>query len=684
MRRCLVLMLLLVMAVAVVIPVVAADVCPEPKIQMMPTQVTSDDIPDWMGDVLNDAYSIRLRNANPGVSILSARDVGAVLTYENSLELLGNDAAAAEVHAGIPGSINAEYLVTQTIGKVGSRYVVDTAIIDIDLGIRIASDNRQTTTVEGLTGAVDEQVAALGDLATLIKAHEATHPVPPRAPSLAVTIEPDAVTPESDRDTTTITVTVRNCRGEVVPDTVVYVEPYSARGRVTAAGGESEDPGHWGWQVAPTGDDGTARATYHLDLSKGTGAGQDTVEIITGGRGQKDVHATVKIPINGVALEVSPVKNVIGPKQSTDIYISLVELSSSGEKTPLGGKVLSIDESRLPNDAGVVVMGPTDPGGNPVTAADGTVVLKFVAGEEERLHRIRVLYTDTGTRGDGSDPVPVEAWAEIDVKADEYVATVNWRESGSLDYEYHWQYDSYLWDYDYDFTLFTKTQKEKNNGQEVTDGTFRYTSDLSYYTEGRTMVDTPFSRGGLIVPFEEEWDVNADVSGRITSYETINTALEERLSTLFIPVTPFPIPFDVSGSTRYEGSITYTLSEGNELTDSGSGRVANTRAVRVLGSGPQTGIMGDTIPMVNSEDPDFGIVRMLRRMSGAIDKNMEVRDPQITGLLTKAGENVYAKRWSVRESNSYHGDLFEWLDSTARMDMETEMTREVTLGAVKQ
>ena len=684
MKRSLILMLLLVMAVVVVIPAAAAEGCPEPKIQMMPTQVMSDDIPDWMGDVLNDAYSIRLRNANPGVRILSARDVGAVLTYENSLELLGNDAAAAEVHAGIPGSINAEYLVTQTIGKVGSRYVVDTAIIDIDLGIRIASDNRQTTTVEGLTGAVDEQVAALGNLATLIKAHEAAHPVPPRAPSLAVKIEPDAVTPESSRDTTTIMVTVRNCRGEVVPDTVVYVEPYSARGRVTAAGGESEDPGHWGWQVATTGDDGTARATYHLDLSKGTGAGHDTVDIITGGRGQKDVHATAKIPINGVALEVSPVKNVIGPKQNTDIYISLVELSSSGEKTPLSGKVLSIDESRLPNDAGVVVMGPTDSGDNPVTAADGTVVLKFVAGEEERLNRIRVLYTDTGTRGDGSDPVPVEAWAEIDVKADEYVATVNWRESGSLDYEYHWQYDSYLWDYDYDFTLFTKTQKEKNTGQEVTDGTFRYTSDLSYYTEGRTMVDTPFSRGGLIVPFEEEWDVNADVSGRITSYETINTALEERLSTLFIPVTPFPIPFDVSGSTRYEGSITYTLSEGNELTDSGRGRIANTQAIRVLGSGPQTGIMGDTIPMVNSEDPDFGIVRMLKRMSGAIDKNMEVRDSQITGLLTKAGENVYAKRWSVRESNSYHGDLFEWLDSTARMDMETEMTREVTLGAVKQ
>lgn len=684
MKRCLVLIIILAVAGAVVLPAAGADVCPIPKIQMMPATVTTDEIPDWMGEYLNDEYSIRLRNANPGVSILSARDVGAVLAYENGLELLGEDAAAAEVHAGIISSINAEYLVTQTIGKVGSQYVVDTAVIDIDLGIRIASDNRQTTTVEGLTGAVDEQVAALGDLATLIEAHEAAHPVPPRAPSLAVTIEPDAVTPESGRDTTTITVTVKNCKGEVVPGTVVYVEPYPARGRVTAAGGESEAPGHWGWQVATTGDDGTARATYHLDLSKGTGAGQDTVDIITGGRGQKDVHATVTVPINGVALEVRPVKDVIGPKQSTDIYISLVELSSSGERTPLGGKVLLIDESRLPNDAGVVVMGPTDPGGNPITAADGTAVLKFVAGEEERLHRIRVLYTDTGALGDGGSPVPVEAWAEIDVKADEYVATVNWKESGALDYEYHWQYDLYQWDYDYDFTLFTETQKEKNTGEEVTDGTFSYNSDLSYYTEGRTWFDTPFGIGYAIIPFEEEWDINANVKGTISDHESINAALEERMSTLFIPVTPFPIPFDVSGNTRYEGSITYTLPGENELTDSGSGRIENTQAVQVLGSGPQTGIMGDTIAMVTKEDHDFGIVMMLKRMSAAIDTKMEVRDLQTTGLLTKAGENVYAKRWSVRESNSYHGDLFEWLGSTARMDMDTEMTREVTLGAVKQ
>ena len=686
MKRYLILMLILAIAATAVLPAAAADECPAPKIRMMPTKVTSDLITQGQGESLNDYYANGLRNANPGLEILGNPDVAAVLNLSTQQIRLGVDINGSRGLEAVTSSIGADYLVTLTVGTVGSVYQLQMTILDADLCTAIYRDNTEKTSVRGLLDAVDAQVAELGNLAARIKEWEAAHPVPPRAPSLAVSIEPESVTAANSRDTTTIAVTVRNCKGDAVPGTKVYFEPYPSRGWVTAEGGESEDAGHWGWQVATTGNDGIASAIYHLDTSKGTAAGHDTVDIVTGGRGQKDVHATAKIPINGVYLEVRPLKDVIGPKQATDIYISLFELTGTGQKTPLGGKVLSIDESRLPNDAGVVVMGQTDSGGNPITAADGTAVLKFIAGEEERLNRIRILYSDTGTKGDGgvTNPVPVEAWAEIEVKADEYVATVNWHESGSLDYEYSWQYDYYQWDYDYDFTLFTKTQKEKNNGQETTDGTFTYTNELSYYTEGRTMFDTPFSTGYAIVPFEEQWDVNANVKGTITGYETINTALEERLSTLFIPVSPFPIPFEVSGGTDYEGSITYKLSGENEITDSGDGRIANTKAIRVLGSGPQTGIMGDTLPWVSSEHPDYSRTMMLKRMSAAIDEHMEVRDPKITGLLTKAGENVYAKRWSVYESNSYHAELFTWLSSTARMDIESEFTREVTLGAVKQ
>lgn len=686
MKRYVILILILAIAGAAVLPAAAAtDGCPAPKIRMMPTKVTSDLITQDQGDSLNDYYANSLRNANPGIQILGNPDMSAALNLSRGRLLVGDDINGTRGLKAVASSIGAEYLVTLTVGTVGSVYQLHTTIVDADLGTVIVFADTETTSVRGLLDAVDAQVVKIGDLSALIETHETANPSPPRAPLLSVSIQPESVAPEKSRDTTTITVTVKNCKGDLVPGTKVYFEPYTARGWVTTEGGESEDVAHWGWQVATTGADGTARATYHLDTKKGTTAGHDTIDIVTTERGQKDVHAKAEVLINGVNLEVLPQKDVIGPKQATDIYISLFELSRAGERTPLGGKVLYIDETRLPNDAGVVKMGPTDSGGNPITAADGTVVLKFVAGEEERLNRIRILYyPDTGT-GDGvNSPVPVEAWAEIEVKADEYVATVNWHESGSLDYEYSWQYDYYQWDYEYDFTLFTKTQKEKNTGQETTDGTFTYTNDLSYYTEGRTMFDTPFSTGYAIVPFEEQWDVNANVKGTITGYETINTALEERLSTLFIPVTPFPIPFEVSGGTDYEGSITYKLSEGNEITDSGDGSIANTKAIRVLGSGPQTGIMGDTLAMVSDEHPDYSLTMMLKRMSAAIEKNMEVSDPKITGLLTKGGTNVYAKRWSVYESNSYHGDLFTWLSSTARMDLDAEFTREVTLGAVKQ
>jgi hypothetical protein len=679
MKRSLTLLIILALAGMAVLPAAAADGCPAPRIFVMPTKVNSDLITQDVGDVLNDAYANGLQNANSAVKILSAHDVGALLNLRRDQILLGTDIDQTQALATIAQSTNAEYIATLTVGNVGSRYLVQTTIIDADLFTVIARGSTETASADGLNGAVNAQVAALGDLAALIKAHETAHPVPPRAPSLSVTVQPESVTAEDIRDATTITVTVRNCKGDVVPGTKVYFESQTARGRVTTEEGASEGGAYHGWQFATTGADGTARATYQLDRDHGVGAGSDTVAIATVGRGHKEVRSKATIEITGVILEAHPKDAEIAPRGATDIYISLFELNSDGTKRPLADRSLYVETHRLSNDAKVSVVGPVDSDGNPVTAADGTAVLKFVAGKEERLQKLRIIFQDVG-RG---YPDAIEAWVEIVVKKDEYVATVNWHESGSLDYEYSWQYDYFLWDYDYDLTLFTKTQKEKNTGQEVTDGTFHYTDTLDYYTEGRTSFETPFSTGYTIVPFEEQWDVNAAVKGTINSHESINTALEERLSTLSIPVTPFPIPFDASGGTDYEMSVVYKIG-GNDITYNSDGRVANTEAIRMMGRTPQTGVMGDTIALVNEEDPDHYTTMSLKRMSAAIDEHMEVSDSKLTGLLTKAGENVYAKRWSVHERNSYHADLFTWLSSTARMDMDAEFTREVTLGAVKQ
>jgi hypothetical protein len=668
--------IVLAVLVLLCLPVVVAAECPAPKIYVTPTVLKGEMITPAQAAEFNTIFSRELREANPGVVVTSAQDIGAMLAHEQQAIESGEQASFSD---SIAQKTRAEYITSLQVGNVGSRYVVTSSLTDADLGIVVARASSEVGSIDAIPGALGAQVEGMGDLASLIRTHETSHPVPPRAPSLSVTVDPKTVTSEDIRDTTTMSVTVTNCRGEPVKGTKVYFESRPARGWVKGEG-ESTDPGWYGWQYAVTDASGTARATFTLDPSRGTGAGHTSVQIGTDGRGGADARIKADISIIGMMLTAAPADPEIAPRGQTDITVTLFEVGENQERRPLEGRSLYVEKFRISSDARVVVSGPTDGDGNPVTDANGEVLLKFIAGEKEGVERLRILFQDVGT----GYAEAIDTWAEIVVKKDEYVATANWHESGSLDYEYSWQYDLYQWDYEYDLTLFTKTQKEKNTGQEVTDGTFRYTDTLDYYTEGRTVFDTPFSTGYSIVPFEEQWDVSADVKGRINNHQSINTALEERLSTLAIPVTPFPVPFDVSGGTDYEVLIVYKVG-GNEITANGDGRVANTESIRMMGRAPQTGIMGDTIASVNEEVPDFHVIRTLKHMSGALDKEMgAMKDSKLTELLTQAGKNVYAKRWSVHESNSYHADLFTWLGSTARMDIDSEFTRDVTLGAVKQ
>ncbi|MBT8507043.1 hypothetical protein AZH53_01190 [Methanomicrobiaceae archaeon CYW5] len=674
MKRYLVLMLVLAVAGAAIIPAAAADGCPAPKVYLMPTKVNSDLITQEQGQALNDAFSIGLRNANPAVEILSAQDVGNVLGFAHDKILLGTDSGETQALTTIARSTSAEYIATLTIGTVGSRYVVQTTIIDADLFTVIARGSTETASMEGLIGAVNTQVEALGDLSALIETHETANPVPPRAPSLSVTVRPESVTAEDIRDTTTITVTVRNCKGDVVPGTKVYFESETARGRVTTDDGASKDAAYQGWQVATTGADGTARATYHLARSHGVGAGSDTVAIATVGRGHKEVRSKATIAITGVILEAYPNDAEIAPRGATDIYLSLFELNTDGTKRPLEGRSLYIETHRLSTGAKVSVVGPVDGDGNPVTAADGTAVLKFVAGEKEGLEKLRILFQDVGTGYQDA----IEAWAEIVVKKDEYVATVDWKESGDLIYEYSFQDQYDLRDYQYTLSIDTTTQREKNTGQELTDGSFVYTDTLTLYSEGRTW------EGSYTVPFEERWLIRSNVNGKITDHQSINTVVKERLSTLDIPLTPFPVAFDVSGTIQYAGSVLFKTGGSGQTAESG-GQIPTTGAIQIPGRTPVTGIVAETLPRVSDDDLRYGIIRFLRIQADSVDDQMSaMTDQKVTGLLTKTGNNVYTRRWSVQESNSYHGELFTFYEYEARMDMDSSFTRDVTLRAVKQ
>ncbi|MDT8358064.1 MAG: hypothetical protein RQ758_06120, partial [Methanomicrobiaceae archaeon] len=518
-----------------------------------------------------------------------------------------------------------------------------------------------------------------GDLAALIEAHELRNPVPPRAPSLSVTVDPKSVTAEDIRDSTTMTVQVTSCRGDPVKGAKVYFESHPSRGRVTAEG-ESTDPGWWGWQYAVTGADGTAKATFTLDPSRGTGAGMTTVRIGTEGRAGARASTKADITIVGVMLTAIPEKPEIAPRGQTGITLTLFEVGEGQERRPLEGRSLYVEKFRISSDARVVIAGPTDGNGNPVTDANGEVLLQFIAGEKEGVERLRILFQDVGVGyGDA-----IEAWAEIVVRKEEYVGTIDWQESGTLVYEYAFQDQYDLNDYQYRLGIRARVQKEKNTGQEVTDGSFTYSDTLSLYSEGRTVYESsPFGGSGT-VPFEERWLINSQVNGRINTHRSINTVLKERLSTLELPVTPFPVAFDVSGSCRYAGSILYKTG-GSGQTAEITGEIATTRALQIPGRTPVTGVVADTLPRVSSDSPEYGAVQFLRSRTAAVDEKMAaLSDPEINGLLVQTGKNVYQRRWSVQDRAAYHGELFTFYEYEARMDMEASFTRDVTLKVVKQ
>lgn len=307
MRTCL--MVLLLLGTLSASALAATGGCSAPTVYV--THISAgDSIPAETAALLNLRFAQTLQEVNPGVRISSAAEIGELLRDEQERMATGTDDGTIGVSIG--QKIGAEYMAALSVRQVGSRYVVTSSLTDTDLFIVVARASAEATSEEGLGVAVAEQAAGLGDLVTLIHAHEKAYPAPPRGPSLSVTINPTSVTAEDIRDITTMTAKVTNCAGEPVPGTKVFFEGKTARGWVRGEG-ESEDPGWYGWQYAVTGADGTAHATYRLDPVRGTGAGKDTVAIGTEGRGGKDATVRVDIPITGVMLEARPAKPEISP-----------------------------------------------------------------------------------------------------------------------------------------------------------------------------------------------------------------------------------------------------------------------------------------------------------------------------------------------------------------------------------
>lgn len=670
--------ILLLLLLSILISTVPAqtDGCPAPTVYV--TQITAgESIPTDTAALLNLRFAQTLQEANPGVRISSAAEISEILRDEQERMTAGTDAGTTGVSIG--QKINAEYVASLSVSQVGSRYVVTSSLTDADLFMVVARGSSETSSEDGLSSAVADLVAGYGDIADLVHSHEKAHPVPPRGPSLSVMINPTSVTAEDIRDTTTLTATVTNCAGEPVPGTKVFFERKTARGWVLGEG-ESEDPGWYGRQYAVTGADGTARATYRLDPARGTGAGKDTVTIGTDGRGGKDATVRVEIPITGVMLEARPAKPEIPPEGETDITVSLFELAPDGSRRPLADRSIYLEKFRLSGDVRVITAGKTDNNGNPVTDANGEVLLKFIAGKTEGTEQMRILFQDVGTGYTDA----VDTWVEIRVKKDEYTGTVNWKESGKMAYEFSFQSMHDSMEYDYSFSLTGHTAKEKNTGKERTDASYTFTDSYVLFSSGYTAYETSPTREHYdIVPFEEEWNVDSSIHGRVAGYPTINTVLNEKYSSYEIPVTPYPISLPAKGSHSYDVAITWFV-HGTPHTGGDSGTIPAAGTLSVGGRNPVTDIRLKSLPGLASDTPDGWVLEPLMHQGNNIDEKMStLRDARINGLMTRTGKNVYERSWSTRDAGSYHDTLFVFLDSDAQMDLEQSFTRDVTLKAVK-
>ena len=669
-------LLLLLFSILTSTALAQTDGCSAPTIYV--TQITAGEgIPAETATLLNLRFAQTLQEANPGVRVSSAAEIGEILRDEQERMAAGTDTGTTGVSIG--QKINAEYVASLTVNQVGSRYVVTSSLIDADLFMAVVRASTVAASGEGLPAAAAEQVAGLGDLATLIRAHEKAHPVPPRGPSISVALNPTSVTAEDIRDTTTLTATITNCAGEPVPGAKVFFEGKTARGWVRGDG-ESEESGWYGWQYTVAGADGTARATYRLDPARGTGAGKDTVAIGTNGRGGKDATVRVDIPITGVMLEARPAKPEIPPEGETDITVSLFELTPDGSRRPLADRSIYLEKFRLSDNVRVITAGKTDNHNNPLTDANGEVLLKFIAGKKEGTEQMRILFQDVGTGYADA----VETWVEIRVKKDEYTGTVNWKESGKMAYEFSFQsmYDSM--DYDYSFHLTGQTTKEKNTGKELTDASYTYSGSYVLFSSGYTPYETsPTSEHYDIVPFEEEWNVDSSIHGRVAGYPTINRVMNEKFSSYEIPVAPYPVTLPAKGSHSYDVAITWFV-HGNPHTGGASGTIPVDRTLSIGGRTPVTDIHLNSLPGLASDTPDSWALKPLMRQGNSIDEKMStLRDTKISGLMTQTGKNVYERSWSVRDAGSYHDELFTFLDSDASMDLDQSFTRDVSLRVVK-
>jgi parallel beta-helix repeat protein len=549
-----------------------ANTCSKPKVILMSTLLKAQNVTTGQAQSLNDHLSISLRNVNQNIELTSYEDIKSMLNFVSDKILLGGyegDEYQADL-ANIGSKANGEYLITMTISQVGSTFIISSTLIDIDLVTVIQRFEATTQSIEGLIAAVDSIVSSYGNIAQTLNTWEISHPSPPRDPQLSYTLTNSGkVSPEAGKNSLTITARVFDCRGNPVQNSKVNFKKYpSSESRVVTTMPDS-DPDY---VYSLTDASGYATATYYLIKLTPT-AGKDIFKIYTIGRGSKENAKQVSVIKTGIDMQVNLPKTEVSQDEQMDFSVRLFSVDIAGLETPLVGKSISVDKSRIQKNE-LIPLGAVDGNGNPITEADGTVRLRFKAGMKDGLAQISFSNNPIGY-----DESVIKK-AHILVKSEQYIISVKWSENYGEDMLYKdtngwytgWGVVTMSSTMDYGFILNTKTIWDKRSGREKSSGTLQFSyagrGMQNDYSNNWRCDNYEIDKGCTASHVDEVTNTwigvhDAHISSSLKDSKTANMILDRDINdNLYLNFKPIPIGMPLVGnyhktvdfsSTKYGG-----------------------------------------------------------------------------------------------------------------------------------
>ncbi|RZN37096.1 MAG: hypothetical protein EFT35_06800, partial [Methanophagales archaeon ANME-1-THS] len=153
---------------------------------------TENITPEMLKRGLSIKVAQYLRSVSPGVEIFSYGEIMGAL--EEVKEFLAENPGANPDLAKNSSARQIEYVYSVKIGAFGLHdYSIESHLIERENALVVHPTSQFSSHVSDLDAELDRMVRSLGNIEPIIKAHETTHPVPPRDPNIEITLDPERV-----------------------------------------------------------------------------------------------------------------------------------------------------------------------------------------------------------------------------------------------------------------------------------------------------------------------------------------------------------------------------------------------------------------------------------------------------------------------------------------------------------